>query len=307
MLKKIKRRTRRRLFDIGNKITHSLSGVRTNANHLEIRLLGMMRSGNHALVNWIYQQVEEPRCFLNNVDPGANPFTTFQKKGTYQQFQEDFFEKFNLTRERLGSFSSKNLLMYSYEDRFPEETFANPVFLSNHQRWVGGSETIHDLLLIRDPFNLFASRLKQQDDIVDQEHSLRTPEGRDFDRKLWKSHAREYLGETNHSSNHKVLVSYNQWVADESFRKDVSAKLGLHFNDTGLGTVVQVGGGSSFDRDGNVDPAKMKVAERWTHYAEDADYLAIFDDSELLDLSRRIFGDLPGTETIANAAAGKEK
>ena len=50
-------------------------------------------------------------------------------------------------------------LIYSYED-FPLDQVASDKFEHNHDLYLGKSAIRYDLLIIRDPFNLFASRLK---------------------------------------------------------------------------------------------------------------------------------------------------
>lgn len=43
-------------------------------NKKELRILGLRRSGNHAIVNWIQKQVSENHVFMNHVRIAENPY-----------------------------------------------------------------------------------------------------------------------------------------------------------------------------------------------------------------------------------------
>lgn len=45
-------------------------------NQRELRLTGMSRSGNHALLEWLYSQAPGRVCFLNCTEGKNNPFRT---------------------------------------------------------------------------------------------------------------------------------------------------------------------------------------------------------------------------------------
>ena len=48
--------------------------TKPHVNENEIRVVGMSRSGNHAIINWILQGIRGPYCFLNCAEAGHNPF-----------------------------------------------------------------------------------------------------------------------------------------------------------------------------------------------------------------------------------------
>ena len=277
-------------------LNHIFSIATTNQiiNNKEIRVVGMKRTGNHAIINWIFSQLDETKCFLNYVAPNKNPFITFHKKGTATQFpQEDFYTKFNIKAERLGFLSPKKALMYSYEDDFLED-ICSDYFEKHHNRWVGKSEKRYEILILRDPFNLFASRLKLEA-MLDNVIALRKDTERDTVIKMWKQYAREILNETNFIKNNKITVNYNTWVTDVNYRKQLSEKLNLKFSDEKAKEVTPIGGGSSFDK--NQTSAKdMKLFERWKHFESEKFFRELFEDKELLELSDAIFGQIPGVK-----------
>lgn len=254
-------------------------------NETEILLVGMSRSGNHALVNWIWAQAQGRLCFLNCAEGRTNPFTSCRPLDDGRPWRATE-AGFDLAAEAAGALSAKDLLIHSYEDNFLGHVFS-PQLRRHRDDWVGRSARRIDMLVLRDPFNLFASRRQAGMDT-----------GRTVALRIWKQHAREFLGDRRHLREDKLVVSYNRWCADRAYRADVAAHLGLAFSDAGREAIAACHGGSSFDGqayDGRA--AEMPVFDRWRRRAEDADYWALFD-AETLDLSERIFGTLPAAQWL---------
>lgn len=247
-------------------------------NRLEVRLVGMSRSGNHALVNWMLAQASGRACFLNCAEPGTNPFVSARALDNGAVYRANYPD-FDIERERQGHFTSKDLLIYSHEDCFlgylrkaddPHQLDA----------WLGPSRRRVDVLLLRDPCNLFASRLKTGTSGSGHGTALR----------IWKQHAREFLGLRRMLRPDRLAVSYNRWIGDRSYRRDLAEALGLTFSDAGRQDVPPVGAGSSFDgRLYHGRAADMEVTERW-RWLEHSSRLTELFDSETLDLGERIFG-----------------
>lgn len=93
-------------------------------NKLEIRVCGLQRSGNHAIINWIIgQHKKEKICFLNNVRHGDyNPFFTAKQIFVYNidglndgRIQKQIIRDNPEVLETLSCIN-KGLLLYSYED-----------------------------------------------------------------------------------------------------------------------------------------------------------------------------------------------
>lgn len=294
-IKKAYKRFRQFATDILNKILF-LFKPKKIVNQQEVRIFGLKRSGNHAFINWLFDQSREVKCFLNDIPANCNPFIYFQKHGTAKEFQPEFFETFNIPLERLGFFSKKESLAYSYEDKCLE-LINSKCFLANNDRWMGKSAKRIDVIIVRDPYNLFASRLKQETDINKDGISLKTDQQRDILINLWKQYAKEYLDETHILQNNKVPISYNRWAHDKEYRKELADKLNLNFTDATINQVLSVGGGSSFDLTSKDNNAKqMKVLERWKFYQDDELFKNIFKDNEINELSNRIFGEIPGVK-----------
>lgn len=253
-------------------------------NQFELRVIGMSRSGNHAIIHWLLNQAPGRSCFLNCVEGKTNPFVSARPLHRDGLPYAVNYPEFSWDRELRGNFSQKDLLIHSYEDNFLGYV-CHPLFEQHHDQWVGPSRRRYDVLILRDPFNLFASRLRAGFSHL----SLRTTA------RIWQQHAREFLGQRHHLNQPRILINYNRWATERSYRQQLAEQLGLPFTDVGIHTVHKTAGGSSFDGlRYNGEAGQMKVLERWKAYQADPTYRQLFDPT-LVDLSQRIFGSLPGT------------
>ena len=226
----------------------------------EIRVVGLRRTGNHAIINWIVNQQKGKKLFINDTPTLASPY-----RNNYQPPDDGYLDT----------------LIYSHEDRRLNYV-GNPYFEKRHDTFVGKSKKRFDVLILRDPFNLFASRYHSDRTRV-YANSLSVPD-------MWIMYAREYLGITNFLKHNKVLINYNKWCTDFLYRKKLAEQLELEFTDEGFEKVSIVGKGSSFDGiEYNNKASKMKVLERWKSFQNDENYIKYFQDKIIIDLSDKIF------------------
>jgi hypothetical protein len=144
------------------------------------------------------------------------------------------------------------------------------------------------ILLLRDPYNLFASRLQH----------IRTKDDSPLEMicedaiKTWKEHAKAFCEYSPY-----LIVPFNMWYTDEAYRKRICKTLDLPFSDDGFGSKAGwvFSGGSSFG--GEPDP----MNSYHKNMAEDKEFLSMFDD-EVVELARRIFN----LEPPANARYDEE-
>lgn len=258
-------------------------------NEVEIRFVGIRRSGNHAVINWLATQFDHPVHFINNAPARISPFAwargygdekTADISNTVQRFPDD----------RPPRFEPKQVLLYSHEDCFLDDlAVASPT--ARRDRYVGTSRRRFDVLLLRDPYNLFASRFAfTLGDMTPDADPLIV----DKIRVMWKQHAREFLGETAYLGPETIRIDFSRWRADATFRKEVAGRLGRPLNDDELERVPDVARGSSFDalaRDGEAD--LMDLDQRWRHYLGDPRFRRVTRDRELVELAERIFGPAP--------------
>jgi hypothetical protein len=144
------------------------------------------------------------------------------------------------------------------------------------------------VLMLRDPFNTFASRLR----------NIRNHRANDIygiakvnriSPSLWKEYAREFLHPRY--LPHAVRLNFNVWYASASYRRYISEQLGWTFTDQGFGSSSgwNFSCGSSF---GDRDPKNLDLFNRWQAYRDDAEFLGYCDD-EIRQLSLEIFDFAP--------------
>lgn len=147
----------------------------------------------------------------------------------------------------------------------------------------GKSAARYDVLILRDPFNLIASRIKS--------NNLRVKNPNRTVVELWIAYAKEYLGETNFLKNNKVCINYNQWFSDVEYRKYLASLLDVEFSDAGINDVKSQGGGSSFEgQELDGQATKMQVLDRWESFADDSLFQKWLNNRELISYSERILG-----------------
>ncbi|MGF1457734.1 MAG: hypothetical protein ACFBSG_01770 [Leptolyngbyaceae cyanobacterium] len=262
-------------------------------NQTEIRMVGLRRSGNHALIDWIEKQHADQNTgrfkHINDVPLSENPF-----RHEYEYFSDHYpeypkeIEQVRL--ESIGKFQKKDYLIFNYED-YSLDKIVKSGFERKHDWYVGKSARRVDLLIMRDPFNLLASRLKKGFVSVKSTYASFTD--------IWISYAKEFLGETNFLPEEKVCVNYNHWVEDYSYRKKIAQQIGLTFTDAGFNQVARRAGGSSFDgivHDG--DPSKMDVTGRWRHFLGNDLYQSLLRNEELIAYSEKLFGQVSGLDQV---------
>ena len=292
-----------------NNRTTEQQNNRTTQN--EFRVFGLQRSGNHAITYWICAQCQGKLVYLNDVKPGKNVFLAHNGivkngggLGKYCNFKVepsitigDF--TFNIDEEKKGNLTEKDFLILSFEDTYLEKVLSEDMEKSRRNH-IGECLNKYDILILRDAFNFFASRCAKWNQLTRTKDKQKLIE-------LWKIYAKEYLGETGCLINNKVVVSYNSWFLDKEYRRMLANKLNLPFSYEELNPVVNKGGGSSFDGlKFKENPEKMKVTERWKNFVDDDFYRDIFQDKELVELSNRIFGKIPGTEVLYHHNKGTE-
>jgi hypothetical protein len=238
----------------------------------------MRRSGQHAVAHFIYRMYEPPKRRCNNRKAGSRTFGKSKGDRAEGNLKGDL-----------------ELLMINYEDHHVGNDVNCPrCLIQNHSSVVGSALDTRYLLCLRDPFNLFASRMKQYEDRISREkiiHNTRATVD------LWKNHAREFTGRTRFLPN-LITVNYNEWVMHEAYRRDLADRLGVRYKREDWNRTTQEGGGSTFDKK-TIDKADdMKLFERWKTVRDDPVYRGLFLDREIIELSEQIFGHIPGTEDL---------
>ena len=295
--------------------------------------MGLQRSGNHAIISWLIAQFSGgSSLFFNNVKHDCNdPFASADKITSGES------DKPLLTSDLRDKFW--DLIVYSYENDTRKmesdvsflESAHDPKWENTKTRFLEVSEYSYDVIILRDPFNFFASRLVKKSDLTGEKN----------DKKVvadWKELASEAMKWIALDRPNKIVILYNFWFSDKFYRKRICALMGGRFTDRTLNFVPPTGGGSSFDasnfnhfswnrifrkwykifelkRYANVKhyytrmrgAKKMDVMERWIRLRNNPEYQEIFKDPDLILLSENLFGVMPGTREFIKSLAKQAK
>ena len=261
-----------------------------HVNGTEIRVIGLSRSGNHAILNWIYAQAPGRVCLLNCVEGRCNPFATARPMDNGRPYRVNY-PGFDLQAEAAARFSDKDWLIFSHEDAYLGNA-ASREFERDHDALVGPSRRRMDVLILRDPYNLFASRLRWGQCVISPRIAV----------QIWKQHTRTWLGRDHRLRHEAVMISYNRWVRERAYRQRVAERLGLSFTDAGVQQVAACNGGSSFDAMRyNGRAQQMKVFDRWRCFIDDRRFTSCFDE-QVVELARQAFGPMPEPEQALGLA-----
>ncbi len=228
-------------------------------NQNEICVCSMRRNGQHAIINWIASQAKGKVCFLNNVTPYLNPFICHNPN-----LLEEYQKEYDIRKEAQGEWRDKDYLIYNYED------FGVSVLDGiDNEKFVGKSASRKKVLILRDPYNSFASRLRWFRkgfwiDILSFDSVYK-----------WITYAQKFLED----SPDVIGINYNLWVLEETYRKQIAQRLELEFTDEGYNSKI---GASTF---GDSD-----FFNRWKVFERDPEFVVALANPEIRRLSKDIFG-----------------
>jgi hypothetical protein len=229
-----------------------------------LRMHGMRRSGNHAIASWLQRNAPEGRAlFLNNCRRGANPLEAFASAEV-----NDTKVSTAKAQADLAAFGPAvgdgGLLLLSYEDHSPAQDRPRKPLSGHFDRGL----IDHEVLVYRGFLNWAASLTKK----------LEPNEGYSVVRRasvilravdLYA----DLLGEVIKGGD-AVTICYDRWVAEEDYRAERLAALGLALRDNGLGQITRYGGGSSFQKEA-AETAELATDRRFAAMMQDPLYQAV--------------------------------
>jgi hypothetical protein len=282
---------------------------------LLIQVIGLQRSGNHAIIDWLQSLFPRPVHHNDRAhDYLADPARIAE----------------------IRAMSDRDCVIVSFEDS-RTQTQGRPVLDSVRlaRRDDFPDRRVVVRYILRDPYNGWASRAKAHD----QRGLTSSPAIEPFIAD-WKALARLCQADPD------AFLCYNHWFRDAGYRRAACARLGGRYSEATLDEVPRIGGGSSFD--GYVrptyreiladlgrkylkpdslgrfarDPAgyarrllsprpkggALAVEERWRFLIGRADAAPLFADRELAALSEAIFGfSIAADGTVRTPAAAPAK
>jgi hypothetical protein len=247
-------------------------------NEYELHVFAMQRSGHHAVCRWLGGHFPSKYAFINDI----SRLKDFKRQAAFYGFN-------NLEKERElnGKLAYKDALIINVEERAFKDG-GRKFFKQTKYYPRGRSRKTFNIIVLRDPLNFFASRIKFSERRKSQARVWLTTEAIE----MWKDYTREFLGETNYLKEPKIMINYVDWFTDIDYRRSISAQLDLKHSERYLQHVPNYGKGSSFSlRAMNNRAQDMKVLDRWKNYQDHAFIKRLLKDEEVMKLSKEIFGD----------------
>lgn len=240
-------------------------------NKIEFKVFGMRRSGNHAIIHWMASHFDKPCWMVNDISDFGRPSVTddYTNASELECFHDN--EGISELWEK-----EKDVLFQTYEDY----DLSDLDWYGNEQV-VGKSDREVIVLIVRDPYNLMASRFARRMPFVVPVNRIAV--------ERWNQHVRDALGETDYlrdpwkgemiaqKNRRVVVVNYNKWFSQPMYRRELELEMGLPGEcDDSMERVVMAG--SSFsDRGRDGSASKMSINKRWKIYESDPGFIGLFN------------------------------
>lgn len=239
-----------------------------------LRVYGMRRSGNHALIDWMLRNAPGGNgLFLNNCRPGRNPLQTTRGISVYAQGGEVSVDGLVA---KLAAAGPAPFTVVSYEDSMPD----------------AGQKPLYDapetcVVIFRSFLHWSASLLRKIQGNPGYGSLERS--------RVMMNALRTYqtMLDRVHDSD-VVPLLYDEWMSSEAYRATALDRIGLPGCDLSRGAVQRYGGGSSFQGK-PVDVAKLATDKRSAQMADDLEYqLLLWTAARDLGFMERLASVFPG-------------
>lgn len=297
-------------------------------------VFSISRSGHHPIIDWIYDSCSPNKIFFNGMDSPIEKRRMYYLNNkkyyhleTYTKYYDTFtnspkliagrisaMDKYGWIKEKPNSFilpkKIKNLVL-KFENYNPQESTKDIQKRINNI--CGNAEEKIGIIIIRNPFNLIASRLIHGRPITKKERVKDRVDPEEF-LQLWKSHANialdhKKLKELNFDKI--VIIKYDKWFNSPKMKKEIAKNLGLDKIILTFNKISVFGGGSSFDGYSFHNRAeKLKTTDRWHQLISNNEakmkskreqFIKLFKKHpEIKLMSEKIFGKTEGTDFLFN-------
>ena len=226
-----------------------------------LRIYGMRRSGNHAIINWLQRNASGASVFLNNCHPRKDPVASHRSLDVFAEGVSLAAPRKDATlQERFEQAGTGPTVLVSFEDTMPpvpEKPFP-PLF--GH-----GPETI--VLIYRAFLNWSASLLRK---ILGNDAYGPIARARIMTAAL-SGYASTLERVSEAEERGFVAICYDDWHASDTYRARILAALGFGARDNTRGRVQRYGGGSSFQGK-TAEAAALQTDQRAAQMADHPEY-----------------------------------
>lgn len=216
-----------------------------------LHIFSMRRSGQHGVINWIVENAESAEHYDDCQFLGDKGII---KRAGGRVITKATFQNIKTFRRLLTVVNGEDQQVKDFSNWFPERV------------------PYKQAVLLRDPYNMMASRIK----------GGHTKIGFPADLEMWKQLAMDAL------KDNIFIIKFNNWFQNIEYRKTLASTLGfsLPFMDLGLQKVGK--GTSSFDGGKfNGKAQEMDVLNRWRQIPQ---HLWGHFDNETNELCMKHFG-----------------
>ena len=239
----------------------------------EFRVTGDRQGGQHAVLYWLFSQFRGRIFYKNNAMRGHNILKRSQFPSLELFRSNIFFDNDN------DNDNDTIATVALYEDK--------SVNYINNLPYLLHGEKKYDIIILRDPYNLFASKIHGWRSYY--KNSKRLDQ---FDERLiaWKQKAEEVL------SGKGYFINFNKWHINKIYRKEIVSafpKEAFKFNDSAKHFMPKHGGksqwsGRKFMKEAN----KLDLFNRYKKIIKDPLMIRLMEDKEVAELSNQIFGKI---------------
>lgn len=261
------------------------------ASARRMRVLGIRRTGQHAIINWILRNCgHDHSVFLNSCTMRRSAVRTCGQSEIDGQFAHKAYVLMRALNTYLAS-DIKPFVLVSYEAGYHEGELT-PNFPD--------TSFDHEILVTRSFVNWLPSfiRLMRVMNPKSPARALDISNGIVFEMMRYKDHLI-----AARTSPH-VVISFDDWAVNTGYRHCKLAELGLEELDPGLGEVQKYGGGSSFSAF-QIPAQDLALNTRWqtlenSRYALDFVRIAMADGAFMEVLEALYPDDMPILHRLAH-------
>lgn len=186
---------------------------------MEYAFYGLRRSGNHAILEWLIQNIGGPEN--RNI---VKPKRIIQCGRTVYVNEANTYPSFDAVKldYYFCKIAFENIIV-AYEDVPTDYTLFNV-------------QDTQQIVILRDIFNLFASRHKRAQKFPGNKHmqdNVMRIDEKAID--VWKQHA----------SSDALIIIFERWIESKEYRDSICEQLGITNHDI-TDTMTEFGDGSSF-------------------------------------------------------------
>lgn len=242
-----------------------------------LRVYGMRRSGNHAIIDWMMRNAPDGAgLFLNNCKPNRDPVASARGVAIYDAGKERDLAN---APDKIAAAGPAPFTLVSYEDTMPGPKRA---------ALYAAPETC--VIIYRSYLNWAASLLRK----IQGNAGYGPLERMRVMMQAMRTYG-EMLGRVQDAD--VVAICYDDWVSNDGYRRAALSRLQLPGRDLDLGAVQRYGGGSSFQGK-KAETASLATTARSGQMAEDLEYqLVLWTAARDLDFMMRLAEVFPQDAT----------